>query len=302
MNRNFHINLFALASLAYFFPPCMSASPIQSPSSSLSTMDSRSNSSFVSYPAISGIGVNLSITPEGPEIFRVVPNSAASHSGKLHKGDVVISVLEGNNVTNLKGKSMGEVTNLIRGPVGSSITMRIRPANHESDFSLTLVRASVPIPGVTYSGWSGKPAPKVQFTKFGQTATVNLADYRGKVVVLDLWASWCGTCYSAVDEMQKIARAHPKWKGRVELLTATIDANPSDAARAIKARNWNATTFLSLKVDDMEAMGIEVVPTMLIISPDGRIVDIGDPHAIPIESQIHSLLSRTPEAKVRSNR
>jgi thiol-disulfide isomerase/thioredoxin len=289
MKRNFHIYLFALACPIYLFTSDMLASPVQSPSPHLNTMDR--DSGLVSYPVISGIGVNLSITSAGPVIFSVVPNSAASHSGKLHKGDVIISVLEGHHITSLKGKSMGEVTNLVRGPVGSSIAMRIRPANHGADFSLTLVRASVPVPGVTYNGWSGKAAPNVQFTKFGQTTTVNLADYRGKIVVLDLWASWCSTCYSAVDEMQQIARAHPEWKGRVELLTATIDANPSDAARAIKARNWNATTFLSLKVDDMKAMGIEVVPTMLIISPDGKIVDIGDPHAIPIESQIQRLLS-----------
>ena len=92
--------------------------------------------------------------------------------------------------------------------------------------------------------------------------------------------------------MQKVARSHHGWNGHVALLAATIDTNKSAAMKVIKDRGWNETSFLSLTLHDLKAMKIETIPTLLVISPSGKIVAVGDPHAISVESQVSRLLGR----------
>ena len=45
-----------------------------------------------SFPVVSGIGVALSITDAGPLVFKVLPDSVAEKSGRLHKGDRILSI------------------------------------------------------------------------------------------------------------------------------------------------------------------------------------------------------------------
>jgi len=50
----------------------------------------------------------------------------------------------------------------------------------------------------------GKPAPDFTFIKFYNGEPVTLADLRGKVVMIDFWANWCGPCKEAFPGMRKI--------------------------------------------------------------------------------------------------
>lgn len=103
-----------------------------------------------SFPVISGIGAALSITPAGPRIGKIMHNSAAARSGKLHDGDLILEISEGNRSISLKGKPMGEVVSLIRGPVGTPITLKIRAPKDRASFFVTLTRAAVPLAGISY--------------------------------------------------------------------------------------------------------------------------------------------------------
>lgn len=66
----------------------------------------------------------------------------------------------------------------------------------------------------------GKPAPKiVAFTAKGKK--ISPADFKGKVLVLDFWASWCGPCRA---ENPKLKEAYERFKGKdVEFLSISID-------------------------------------------------------------------------------
>ena len=249
------------------------------------------------FPVLSGIGAALKITDEGPQIAKLVPGSVAEKSGKLHEGDRILMIRSGDVTVRLKGKEMGEVVSLLRGPVGTTITLEILPENSKSSSLVTLKREAVSMNGLyktsTYDNLIGTIPPAAQFAALDQASRTTLADYAGQVVVLDFWASWCGTCYAPVDKMQEIARSHPEWKNRVALLTATIDTDLQAASEVVETRQWNETIHLSLPPEKLETVNIMTVPTVLILSPDGKIMAAGDPHSIEIEKEVLKLLPST---------
>ena len=214
------------------------------------------------FPVLAGIGAALAITDDGPEIGLLAPGSVAERSGKLHVGDRILAVRNGDVTIELKGKKMGEVVSLIRGPVGTTVTLEILPKGSQSRSLVTLKREAIPAKGgkLTYDDLIGKVPPAVELATLDQTSRTTLPDYAGQVVVLDFWASWCGSCYAPVDKLQGIARSHPEWKGRVALLTATIDTDLQAASNVVKTRQWKETIHLSLPPEKLEAMEIVSVP------------------------------------------
>lgn len=69
-------------------------------------------------------------------------------------------------------------------------------------------------------GMVGRPAP--QFTVHDADRTVSLADHKGKVVVLNFWATWCPPC---VEEMPSLIAMQAKMKDRVIVLAVSTDQN-----------------------------------------------------------------------------
>ncbi len=248
------------------------------------------------FPVLSGIGVALSITEKGAEIHKVLPGSAAEKCGKLKEGDCIVAIRNGDRTINVIGKPLGDVVSLIRGPVGTTVTLEIRSGKLGTSSLVTVKREAVPIPALsknlTYDELIGKPAPAIEFSTLDQKSQVALSKYKGKAVIIDFWASWCGTCFAPVDKMQEIARAHPEYGDRVVLLAATIDTDLRSATKVIEARKWQRTTHVALAPEKLETIQIATVPAMMIISPEGKIAAVGDPHAIAIEKEIDKLLAR----------
>ncbi len=54
----------------------------------------------------------------------------------------------------------------------------------------------------------GQRAPKFSLSSIDGSGTVDLAAYRGKVVYLDFWASWCPPCRKAMPEIEKLRKAY----------------------------------------------------------------------------------------------
>ncbi|HUV69457.1 MAG TPA: TlpA disulfide reductase family protein [Terracidiphilus sp.] len=77
---------------------------------------------------------------------------------------------------------------------------------------------------------TGKIAPN--FTVSDGTTTVRLADYRGKVVLVNFWATWCGPCVIELPSLLQLHRDQPN----LVILAISVDEDP-DAYKTFLARH-----------------------------------------------------------------
>jgi thiol-disulfide isomerase/thioredoxin len=102
----------------------------------------------------------------------------------------------------------------------------------------------------------------------------SLADFEGQVVVVNLWATWCGPCRREVPEYEQVRR---EYAGRgVEFIALTTE-DPRTASGRVKqfARQYHFGFRLGWADREMALAlmnGRNTIPQTLVIAPDGRIV------------------------------
>jgi thiol-disulfide isomerase/thioredoxin len=95
-----------------------------------------------------------------------------------------------------------------------------------------------------------------------------LSEYRGKVVVLDFWATWCGPCAEVMPRMQKL---HEKYADKGVVVFGVNSWEKSDPVALMQKKRF--TYGLLLKGEDLaEAYKITTLPVVYIIGDDGRII------------------------------
>ena len=112
-------------------------------------------------------------------------------------------------------------------------------------------------------------APAMTLPKLGAPGHSSLADYRGKVVVLNMWASWCTPCRQEVPLLQKTQDKIAQRGGTV-LGIDTQDAS-ADALQFLRARG---ATFPSLRDRDrsyVHEFGVTGYPETFLIDRRGRV-------------------------------
>ncbi len=99
--------------------------------------------------------------------------------------------------------------------------------------------------------------------------SVRLSDYRGKVVILDFWATWCPPCRASIPGLEKIYKAY-KDKGLV-ILAVSLDQGEWDSVKSFGSEY--GITYTILKGDDevSDKYQVRTIPMLLVINKEGRI-------------------------------
>jgi cytochrome c biogenesis protein CcmG/thiol:disulfide interchange protein DsbE len=112
-------------------------------------------------------------------------------------------------------------------------------------------------------------APVTDLPRLGRTGTGSLADHEGKVVVLNVWASWCPPC---TEEMPLLQRTHERIASRGGLVLGIDTQDASENALAFLRDK--EITFASLRDRDREygrSLGVSGYPETFLIDREGRI-------------------------------
>ncbi len=102
---------------------------------------------------------------------------------------------------------------------------------------------------------------------------IRLADFKGKYVLIDFWASWCGPCRQ---ENPNIVRLYNRFKDKnFTILGVSLDDDKADWLKAIKDDGLNWTQVSELKRWDSPIANlykIESIPASFLLDPQGKII------------------------------
>ncbi len=109
--------------------------------------------------------------------------------------------------------------------------------------------------------------------KDGQGKVVHLADYRGKVVLLDFWATWCGPCKVEIPWFMEFQRKY-KDRGFAVLGVSMDDDGWKAITPFIAEKKINYRIVLGDDKTGDKYGGLEALPTTFVIDRNGRIASV----------------------------
>ncbi|HEY2081280.1 MAG TPA: redoxin domain-containing protein [Verrucomicrobiae bacterium] len=138
---------------------------------------------------------------------------------------------------------------------------------------------------------SHQPAPEWQF-KTLDGKTIRSSDFKGKVVILDFWATWCPPCREEIPGFIALRQEYAK-KGLVVIGVSEDQDGPDVVKKFMKELGMNYTVVMA---DDktVKTFGeIEALPTTFIIDRNGQIVKqhVGGADKDDFEKEIKPLLN-----------
>jgi thiol-disulfide isomerase/thioredoxin len=129
---------------------------------------------------------------------------------------------------------------------------------------------------------------------------LTLQTYKGKVVLLNFWATWCGPCRAEIPSLIRIQQAY---KDRLQILGMDVDDNDPERLRAfVKDKGINYPVAMTSVPVRIAYGGISALPTLFVINQEGKMVQkhvgLFDPALYEIE--VRALLNMPIPARVET--
>jgi thiol-disulfide isomerase/thioredoxin len=149
-------------------------------------------------------------------------------------------------------------------------------AQQENQPTIRFVRNPDPAPDFKLTGLDGKP--------------LTLAGSKGKVTLLNFWATWCGPCRAEIPDLVELQN---KYKDRLQILGLVVDDDDQDTIKKFVAE-FSINYPVAIAGNDIRFQygGIAALPTSFVLDAEGRIVQKHEGLRDPVlyETEIRSLL------------
>jgi thiol-disulfide isomerase/thioredoxin len=143
------------------------------------------------------------------------------------------------------------------------------------------------------------PAPDFQ-AKDLDGKDISLQAFKGKVILLNFWATWCGPCRA---EIPGLVDLQSKYKDSLQIIGMAVDEEDDTELRNVmKSEAINYPIVMTAGTVRMAYGGITALPTVFVINPDGRVVQkhVGLFNPALYETEVRALLNLPINARVET--
>ena len=138
--------------------------------------------------------------------------------------------------------------------------------------------------------WGGGPTPALELTALSG-GSHRLADYRGKVVLINFWATWCTPCR---EEMPSIGELKKKLAGRpFVVLAVNVDEPESRVGKFLEQLPLDFPVLMDPGKRVTSNWKVRILPTSFLIARDGRVryavtceLDWANEHVVRLVSEL----------------
>jgi thiol-disulfide isomerase/thioredoxin len=145
-------------------------------------------------------------------------------------------------------------------------------ANTRRFFALPALLACLMLPLVTGAASAlstGDTAPIFKAAMLDGDGQLDLATYRGKVVYLDFWASWCPPCLTSLPVLESLRKEFPEESFQV--VAINLDQDPRKALKFLEKVQIGYPSGADPKGRIPTSFGLKTMPTSYLIDADGVI-------------------------------
>jgi len=141
-------------------------------------------------------------------------------------------------------------------------------------FLLVILLASA-LPATVFSGTPGE----IEIGGYLRDATLQgfngknnkFSDFKGKPLIINVWASWCGPCRAEMGSLERLARRYNHKELNIIGISTDDDANA--AASYIKQSKITFNNYLDHKVFLENMLGANTIPLTILVDAQGRILE-----------------------------